>query len=908
MHIFSITCNEKVILGIIYMFVYSNFSYKTVHTCGITVSVSGCETRTAIDSGLYEDEERVWRLFREMVEGLTHIHQQGMIHRDLKPVNVFLDSNDHVKIGDFGLATTNILSRHPTSTPAKDPLVGNADGKLTDTPSFSHEMGDGSLTGQVGTALYVAPELSTSGCKAIYNQKVDLYSLGIIFFEMCYHPLLTGMERVKVLMNLRKSDIILPSDLTEDESPQQVHIIKWLLNHDPSQRPTSLELLQSDYVPPPQLEEAELQEMVRHTLSNPQSKAYKYLVGSCFSQEVTRAEDITYDMNVGKNVALPLPMMLQELAKDRITRVFQKHGATCLSTPLLMPRNSLYDNTESCVRLMTHSGGIVTIPHDLRVPFARYVASNGITCLKRYAIDKVYREKKVYGFHPRELYECAFDIVTPNSGTLMVEAELLSVVWEVVNEFHSMRDKTCLIRLNHTSLLKAILMHCGIEEEKYHDIYTILSEARDEKYSKFQVQTHLISLCLTDHAMVTLFSLIETESPISKVASAFRVITKRKGEAASLAKQGFHELETIISNTEALGVKCPIVVAPGLVYNVQQYSGMMCQFVCELKKKRRRGGLDVIAAGGRYDNMLANFRNMQEPPLLDNTTSKTLDMTGMTSKEICQSAAGISISLDKIVSALQDEDNTPIVDVVVCSFGHRSMVKEKAAVLRELWTAGIRSSLVDSLQSLEEIQSYCQENLIQHIVMLKDIETGTLRVRSWEKERFQEKKVNTSDLVEYLQRMLKSSSELTDSNNMLTKSESKPQSTDPASSPSVGNPLLNFSFVTVEKYPTNTRKRFEAQMMSHMSNTLQCLSAKVRVEVLALTLESAVVKTLATHLELDSDQQEFQKSIGFVIERHPRHRKYLIRICDVIHELRREKNCPVIILYSLGDNTFKVLM
>jgi hypothetical protein len=42
--------------------------------------------------------------------------------------------------------------------------------------------------------------------------------------------------------------------------------------------------------------------------------------------------------------------------------------------------------------------------------------------------------------------------------------------------------------------------------------------------------------------------------------------------------------------------------------------------------------------------------------------------------------------------------------------------------------------------------------------------------------------------------------------------------------------------------------------------------------------------------------------------RHPRHRKYLMRICDEIHDLRCEKNCPVIILYSLGDNTFKVLM
>lgn len=50
-----------------------------------------------------------------------------------------------------------------------------ADGMGTETCSFSQETGDGSLTGHVGTALYVAPELTMSGSKEVYNQvkKVD---------------------------------------------------------------------------------------------------------------------------------------------------------------------------------------------------------------------------------------------------------------------------------------------------------------------------------------------------------------------------------------------------------------------------------------------------------------------------------------------------------------------------------------------------------------------------------------------------------------------------------------------------------------------------------------------------------------------------------------------------------------
>ena len=71
------------------------------------------------------------------------------------------------------------------------------------------------MTGEVGSTLYAAPELKKrSGGQVKYSQKVDLYSLGIIFFEMSYKPFTTCMERVKVLSNLRTVIAFLPVHYT----------------------------------------------------------------------------------------------------------------------------------------------------------------------------------------------------------------------------------------------------------------------------------------------------------------------------------------------------------------------------------------------------------------------------------------------------------------------------------------------------------------------------------------------------------------------------------------------------------------------------------------------------------------------------------------------------------------------
>jgi eukaryotic translation initiation factor 2-alpha kinase 4 len=210
---------------------------------------------------------------------------------------------------------------------------------------------------------------------------------------------------------------------------------------------------------------------------------------------VHQAEDLTFDLGMNKSLALPRAM---SAVRPAVEKIFLKHGAVRLASPLLVPKSCasapLQEST-SAVTLMTHSGSVVTLPHDLRVPFARYVAWNGITSLKRYSIEKVYRERRVFGVHPRELYECAFDIISPNLSTVflsmymigylnvyalgcqLAEAELLAILWEVINEY-SKDVQSAVLRLNHSSLIKAILLNNGIDFEKHNEFFRILKDAK----------------------------------------------------------------------------------------------------------------------------------------------------------------------------------------------------------------------------------------------------------------------------------------------------------------------------------------------------------------------------------------------------------------------------------------------
>ena len=112
----------------------------------------------------------VYQLFTALVKAVAYMHRRGVIHRDLKPNNILLDKEGntgevYVRLIDFGIASIQGMEASPPLTTAGT---------------------------EIGTAAYMAPE-RLSGIAALSN---DIYSLGIILYQMLTGQLPSAEQRV----------------------------------------------------------------------------------------------------------------------------------------------------------------------------------------------------------------------------------------------------------------------------------------------------------------------------------------------------------------------------------------------------------------------------------------------------------------------------------------------------------------------------------------------------------------------------------------------------------------------------------------------------------------------------------------------------------------------------------------
>jgi predicted Ser/Thr protein kinase len=120
----------------------------------------------------------------QICDALQYAHDEGIVHRDIKPENILLDKRGRVKIADFGLAK----------------LLGKAPAEFTLTG-----------TGQVmGTLHYMAPEQMERPLEV--DHRVDIYSLGVVFYEMLTGELPIGRfapPSKKARVDVRLDEVVL---------------------------------------------------------------------------------------------------------------------------------------------------------------------------------------------------------------------------------------------------------------------------------------------------------------------------------------------------------------------------------------------------------------------------------------------------------------------------------------------------------------------------------------------------------------------------------------------------------------------------------------------------------------------------------------------------------------------------
>ena len=165
--------------------------------------------RMAKSKGYKFPEVQIWKWFMQICIALSYIHENKIIHRDLKTQNIFLTKNGDIKIGDFGIC--RVLSK-------SDELASTS----------------------VGTPYYIAPEV----CRGEpYNYKADVWSLGCIIYELCGLKRPFEGDSIATVLNgiLNKT----PDSLPDGYSELLITLIFSMLDKDHTTRPTIAQIIAS---------------------------------------------------------------------------------------------------------------------------------------------------------------------------------------------------------------------------------------------------------------------------------------------------------------------------------------------------------------------------------------------------------------------------------------------------------------------------------------------------------------------------------------------------------------------------------------------------------------------------------------------------------------------------------------
>lgn len=755
------------------------------------IQMEYCEKQTlrdVIKSGLQDNAPETWRYFRQILQGLVHIHGASIVHRDLKPENIFIDSNSNVRIGDFGLARPGEFLQ----LSAKNVH-----------PNRESSRGHGTFTRSVGTTFYVAPEVkSSSAAQGNYDEKADMFSLGIIFFEM-NHRLETGMERVHTLGALCKPGSALPAAFRKDlEKVKQAEIIMSLINQNPNLRPSSTDLLRSGLVPI-QTEDEVMRAALR-ALSDPKSEFRLELVNQIIADAMSSKspagsvdtaallKEYMYDFH-GWATPEVSESLLRKDVKDHLTSIFRRHGALEVDRPILFPLSPHYSqHTNTVYKLIDVDGTVLQMPLDLTLPNARVLAKYQSPGPKTYTFGDVYRTVPSGG-HPRTVGEVDFDIISYNSLDLALrEAEVIKVLDEIVDEFPSMAAVPMCYHLNHSLILDAILDACDVPPSKKPAVKEVISRLHTGAHTWATIRTELrnppISVPATSVEELITYDFRDT------CEKAFARLRAKLQVTADLDLT-FSHLKAVATYLERFNVKRKVYVDPLGSYNEKFYRGnILFQCVYDSKKK------NVFAAGGRYDRLIKEHQLIQNPSSVP--MQRENGLRGNNPKIANCYAVGFNLSWQDLhrsmvryqkrstkrtTKAKKDPEQNVSwpqgrrCDVLVDSFDKDLLRTTGLTVIQELWKLGLNADLATSDESGHDLRvsnAYTLgQDILPYLYLVHVKQEASVKIRNVTQN--EETELRTSEVAAWFKTEMMHRERAEDNGRKLTRFHSQPEQSIP---------------------------------------------------------------------------------------------------------------------------------
>lgn len=303
---------------------------------------------------------------------------------------------------------------------------------------------------------------------------------------------------------------------------------------------------------------------------------------------------------------MPNEQILFEQIKQKIEKTYQKFGFLPLDTPILELSKVLLakagGETEKQIYRFEKGDTDISMRFDLTVPLAKYVAKNYGNLsfpFRRYQIGKVYRGERTQKGRFREFYQCDIDIIGDGELSVINDAELPSVIYNIFKEL-GFDDFT--IRINNRKILNGLFESLN-QKENATEILRIIDKI--EKIGKEAVIEELEKIEIPSDAINKIMNFIEIEGTTDEKLQKLNELNIKNEEF----EKGLDELTQVVKYVRIFGIpeanfKVDLTIARGLDY----YTGTVYETF--LNQYRELGS---VCSGGRYENLAEYYTDKQLP-------------------------------------------------------------------------------------------------------------------------------------------------------------------------------------------------------------------------------------------------------------------------------------------------------